>query len=141
MVVAPWSVTQEVAGSNPFDDKYFVTEFASVKTFRKTSNDSHPVDVLCVLRFDTKTNIGVFAFVSISLTSSEGEELSTVNILTFVRSSVTTVEEEHGILTYNGWMFSLPHFHFEFKSVNISTILTSKLKVCVYVSTSFMAIT
>ena len=39
-----------------------------------------------------------------------------------------TVEEEHGILTYNGWMFSLPHFHFQFKSVSISTILTIKLK-------------
>ena len=39
-----------------------------------------------------------------------------------------TVEEEHGILTYNGRMFSLPHFHFQFKSVNISTILTSKPK-------------
>ena len=43
-----------------------------------------------------------------------------------------TVEEEHEILTYNGGMFSLPHFHFQFKSVNISTILTSKLKMCVY---------
>ena len=42
------------------------------------------------------------------------------------------VEEEHGILTfYNGRMFSLPHF--QFKSVNISTILTSKLKMCVYI--------
>ena len=30
-------------------------------------------------------------------------------------------------------MFSLSHFHFEFKSVNISTILTSKLKTCTYV--------
>ena len=43
------------------------------------------------------------------------------------------VEEEHGILTYNGWMFLLPHFHFQFKSINISTILTSKLITWVYV--------
>ena len=43
------------------------------------------------------------------------------------------MEEEHRILTCNGQMFSLPHFHFQFKSVNISTILTSKLKICVYV--------
>ena len=44
------------------------------------------------------------------------------------------MEEEHGILTYNGRMFSLPHFHFQFKSINISTILTSKLKcVCTFV--------
>ena len=43
-----------------------------------------------------------------------------------------TVEEEHGLLTfYNDWLFSLPHFHF--KSINISTILTSKLKMCVYI--------
>ena len=44
------------------------------------------------------------------------------------------MEEEHGILTYNGRMFSLPHFHFQFKSVNIFTILTSKLKtyVCTF---------
>ena len=41
--------------------------------------------------------------------------------------------EQHGILTKNGQMFSLPHFHVQFKSVNISTILTSKLKMCVYV--------
>ena len=41
------------------------------------------------------------------------------------------VEEEHEILTlYNGQMFSL--FHFQFKSANISTILTSKLNICVY---------
>ena len=43
------------------------------------------------------------------------------------------MEEEHGILTYDGRMFSLPHFYFEFKSVNISTILTSKLKMCVHI--------
>ena len=40
-----------------------------------------------------------------------------------------TVEEEHRILTWNGWMFSLPHFHFQFKSVNISNILTFKVKI------------
>ena len=41
-----------------------------------------------------------------------------------------TVQAEHRILTfYNGRMFSLPHF--QFKSLNISTILTSKLKMCV----------
>ena len=45
------------------------------------------------------------------------------------------VEEEYGILTYNGRMFSLPHFHFQSKSVNISTILASKLKICVYIQT------
>ena len=27
------------------------------------------------------------------------------------------VDEEHGILTKNGHMFSLPHFHFKFKCV------------------------
>ena len=43
------------------------------------------------------------------------------------------VEEEHGILTNNGRMFSRPHFHFQFKSVNIFTILTSKLKMCTYI--------
>ena len=42
------------------------------------------------------------------------------------------VEEEHGILTKNSQMFSLPHFYFKFESVNISTILTSKLKMCVH---------
>ena len=43
-----------------------------------------------------------------------------------------TVEEEHGILTfYNGCIFSLSHF--QFKSVYVSTILTSKLKKCVYI--------
>ena len=47
-----------------------------------------------------------------------------------------TVEEEHGILTFNGQMFSLPHFHFQFKSVNISTILTSKPKnMCISLET------
>ena len=39
-----------------------------------------------------------------------------------------TVEEEHWILTYNGQMLSLPHFHFQFESVNISIILIFKLK-------------
>ena len=34
-VVASWSLTQEVAGSNPFNDKYFSVN--SVKTFRKNS--------------------------------------------------------------------------------------------------------
>ena len=43
------------------------------------------------------------------------------------------------ILTfYNGWMFSLPHF--QFQSVNISTILTFKLNKCVYLETCFLAI-
>ena len=42
-----------------------------------------------------------------------------------------TVEEEHEILTfYDGRMLSLPHF--QFKSINISTILTSKLKMLKY---------
>ena len=49
-----------------------------------------------------------------------------------VEKSMHTVEEELGILTYNGPMFSLPHFHFQFKSVNVSIILTSKLKMCTY---------
>ena len=48
-------------------------------------------------------------------------------------SCMHTVEEELGILTYNGPMFSLSRFHFQFKSVNISTILTSKLKMCTYI--------
>ena len=43
------------------------------------------------------------------------------------------VEDEHGIPTYNGRMFSVPHFHFQFKSVNISTILNFKLRMRVYV--------
>ena len=43
------------------------------------------------------------------------------------------VEEEHGILTYNGGMILLPHFHFQFKSANISTISTSIPKTCVYI--------
>ena len=33
-----------------------------------------------------------------------------------------------GFWSYNGQMFSLPDFHSQFKSVNISTILTCKLK-------------
>ena len=61
----------------------------------------------------------------------------------FVRYfSCIMVEEEHGIRTYHGWMFSLPHFHFQFKFVNISTILTSKLKhVCIYLEICFLTIT
>ena len=43
------------------------------------------------------------------------------------------MEEEHGILTYNDWVFSGPNFLFQFKSVNIATILTSILKMCVHV--------
>ena len=35
--------------------------------------------------------------------------------------------------TCNGWMFSLPHFYFQYKSVNIAPILTSELKMCVYI--------
>ena len=41
---------------------------------------------------------------------------------------ISTVEEEHGIMTSNGQMFSLSHFHFQFEFVNISTILNSKLR-------------
>ena len=44
-----------------------------------------------------------------------------------------TVEEEHGILTFKTQVFSLPHFHFQFKSVNTSTIFTSKLKTRLYI--------
>ena len=46
-----------------------------------------------------------------------------------------SVKEEHGILTYNGRMFSL--LHFQFKIVNIST---SKLKTCVCLETCFLAL-
>ena len=42
----------------------------------------------------------------------------------------TDLKNKHG---GGCWMFSLPHFHFRFKSVNISTILTSKLKMSLYV--------
>ena len=56
-----------------------------------------------------------------------------VVLLVAHRATLYTVEEEHGILTENGRMFSLPHFHFQFKSVNIPSILTSKLKTCVYI--------
>ena len=37
-------------------------------------------------------------------------------------------------------MFSLPHLSFQLKSVNISTILTSKLNTCVYLETCFLTI-
>ena len=38
-VVAPWSLTQEVAGLNPFNDKYLLlmNSLNSVKTFRNNS--------------------------------------------------------------------------------------------------------
>ena len=55
------------------------------------------------------------------------------DILLSISIKIITMEEEHGILTKNGWMFSLPHSHFQFKSINISNILASKLKLCVYV--------
>ena len=48
-------------------------------------------------------------------------------------SILYTVEDQHGILTFNGRMFSLPHFHFPFKSVNIYTILTYPQKIYVYI--------
>ena len=35
--VASWSLTQKVAGSSPFDDKYFLS-INSVKKIRKNSN-------------------------------------------------------------------------------------------------------
>ena len=40
-VVASWSLTQEVAGLNPFNDKTFLSLnlLKSVKTFRKNSID------------------------------------------------------------------------------------------------------
>ena len=41
-----------------------------------------------------------------------------------------TAKEEHGILTYNGRMFSLPHFHFQLKSVNIYT--NFRKRVCIF---------
>ena len=44
-----------------------------------------------------------------------------------------SVEKEQWVLTCNGQIFSLPHFHFQFRSVNISTILNSKLKLCVLI--------
>ena len=40
---------------------------------------------------------------------------------------------KHGIMTYNSWMFSLPHFPFQYKPINIFTVLTSKPETCVYV--------
>ena len=49
---------------------------------------------------------------------------------------INTVEIEHRKIENNGRMFSLPHF--QFKSVNISTILTSKLKT--YVETCFLVL-
>ena len=52
-----------------------------------------------------------------------------------------TVEEEHGILTYSGMMFLPPHFHFKYKSVNIFTILVSKLKHVWKFQTWFFTIT
>ena len=41
-VVASWSLTQEVAGSSPFNDNYLfsLNTLNSVKTFRKNSNQS-----------------------------------------------------------------------------------------------------
>ena len=59
--------------------------------------------------------------------------LQKTRIIRLSYSYFITVKEQHGILTKNGQIFSLPHFHFKFKSVNISTILTSKLIACVYV--------
>ena len=41
-VVVSWCITQEVADSSPFNDKYFATEFSSVKTFRENSNKATP---------------------------------------------------------------------------------------------------
>ena len=41
-VVAPWSLTQEVAGSSPFNDNYLssLNSLNSVKTFGKNPNQS-----------------------------------------------------------------------------------------------------
>ena len=46
---------------------------------------------------------------------------------------LSRVTEEHGILAKNGRMFSVHHFHFQLKYVNILTMPASKLKMCVYV--------
>ena len=60
---------------------------------------------------------------------------------TKVKLDIFICFEAHGILTKNGQMFSLPHFHFKFKPFNISTILTSKLIMCVCLETCFLDIT
>ena len=49
-------------------------------------------------------------------------------------NKLNTMEEGHGNLTF-GRMFSLLHFHFQFKSLNISTILTSERKMFVCLET------
>ena len=56
-----------------------------------------------------------------------------VNAVLFVKTLNVYV-----LTFYNGRMFSQPHF--QFKSVNISTILTYKLKMCVRLVTCFLAI-
>ena len=50
---------------------------------------------------------------------------------------MNTVETEHGKIENNGQMFPLPHF--QLKSVNICTSLTSKLKT--YMETCFLVFT
>ena len=47
-VVASWSLTQEVAGSSAFNDKYFYSLY-SVKTLRKNCNEAHRLSLHNVL--------------------------------------------------------------------------------------------
>ena len=51
--------------------------------------------------------------------------------LQFVRLLKVKHKRKLRLFIITGWMFSLTHF--QYKSINISTILTSKLKPCLYI--------
>ena len=50
VVVASWALTQEVAGTNPFNDKYLLSFnlLNLMKAFRKNSNVPNPYRRHCV---------------------------------------------------------------------------------------------
>ena len=72
-VMASWSLAQEAAGSNPFNDTYFLS-LNSVKTFRKNSNEKkvrtaylRSIREFELPREDNRTNFYYFLFSSNSL--------------------------------------------------------------------------
>ena len=68
--------------------------------------------------------------VCLDFQSQNGCFIASTQLMTFC-----TVEEEHRILTYTGSMFSLPHFDFQYKFDNISTIFTFNFGYCLkYIS-------
>ena len=121
----------EFLQNKTIDNETFLSNISSV--------DNEREDSIRIIQ-STTASVGIIANLTVIVVFLDHKKLRRkipnifiINQVRHKNQHICTVGGEHRILTYNGRMFSLPLYHCQIESVNVSTILTFKLKMCLYI--------